>query len=54
MLHREREDGTVGDVESQLAYMCVRELRKNAHEKGLGVEYLAFSLSTKQSGSPGN
>ena len=34
----ENEDGTVGDIESQLASMRVSQLRKKAHEMGLGVD----------------
>ena len=34
----ENEDGTVGDIDSQLASMCVSQLRKKAHEMGLGVD----------------
>jgi hypothetical protein len=34
----ENEDGTVGDIDSQLASMRVSQLRRKAHEMGLGVD----------------
>jgi hypothetical protein len=38
LFRSENEDGTVGDIESQLASMRVSQLRKKAHDMGLGVD----------------
>ena len=38
LIRNEKEDGTVGDIESELALMRVSELRKRAYNKGLDVD----------------
>jgi hypothetical protein len=38
LIRNEKEDGTVGDIESELAFMRVSELRKRAYNKGLDVD----------------
>jgi hypothetical protein len=38
LIRNEKEDGTVGDIESELALMRVSELRKKAYNKGLDVD----------------
>jgi hypothetical protein len=38
LIRNEKEDGTVGDIESELALMRVSELRKKAYNKGLDID----------------
>ena len=38
LIRNEKEDGTVGGIESELAFMRISELRKKAYKKGLDVD----------------
>ena len=38
LIRNEKEDGTVGGIESELAFMRISELRKKAYKNGLDVD----------------